>query len=50
MTFDERLENYITQFTLRKNRGKDGLTGKQHRRLLKKNRTSFARRQEGETT
>ena len=52
MTFEERLENYTDadMLTLRKNKGKDGLTGAQRRALLKKDRKQFVRSQEGETT
>jgi len=41
--FDDRLENYSTQFTLKKNRGEGGLTSKQRRRLLKKERVEHVR-------
>jgi hypothetical protein len=44
--FDDRLENYSTQFTLKKNRFEGGLTSKQRRRLLKKDRSQWARAQE----
>jgi hypothetical protein len=53
MTFEERLENYATQpNVLRKNKdlGEGGLTPKQSRRLLKKDRHQWSRSQEGETT
>jgi hypothetical protein len=49
--FDDRLENYSTQFTLKKNRGEGGLTSKQRRRLLKKERVEHVREAaEGELT
>lgn len=41
MKFDDRLENYATQSTLKKNRGEGGLTSKQRRRLLKKDRRDW---------
>jgi hypothetical protein len=42
-SFDDRLENYATQFTLRKNRHEGGLTSKQRRRLLKKENVAHVR-------
>ena len=49
--FDDRLENYSTQFTLKKNRSEGGLTSKQRRRLLKKERVEHVREAaEGELT
>lgn len=34
MTFENRLRSYTGQFTLRKNRGEDGLTGSQRSRTF----------------
>lgn len=51
MTFEDRLENYVTTPTASKTRkGADGLTGPQRRRLLKKDRHQRVRSTEGETT
>lgn len=48
--FDDRLENYITTPVSRKNSKRqgagDGLTSKQRRRLLKKDRSQWVRVQE----
>ena len=49
--YEDRLMNYATQpGVLRKSKGKDGLTGKQRRRLLHKENHQTARSTEGETT
>lgn len=44
MTFEDRLENYVTTPTASKTRkGADGLTGPQRRRLRKKDNSNVAK-------
>jgi hypothetical protein len=47
MTFEQRLQNYVTHPAAKRNQRPDGLSPRQYKRLIKKDRHAWRKTEEG---